>query len=207
MSPFTQNYSSLAELKVGKPDSSSSVARAFMHFDTAQLNNVNVTASALYVKEAHSWSCTQNPGPVYRVLDSSWTGASMTQFPGNATADASPAGGGWADASACHNRWASWNITDIARNWAASHDANGSVSVRASNEASNLTWKKYHSANSTLANTPFITVSYTSGSPFGSTDDAVKVSGYGSGAANVFVRGLGDRSRHHWVDPGSRLCV
>ena len=40
-----------------------------MHFDTTQLNNVNVTASALYVKEAHSWSCTQNPGPVYRFED------------------------------------------------------------------------------------------------------------------------------------------
>lgn len=189
MSPFNQNYSSHSELKVGKPDSSSSVARAFMHFDTTQLKGVNVTNSALYVKEAHSWSCTQNPGPVYRVLDSSWTGASMTQFPGNATADASPAGGGWADASPCHSRWASWNILDIARVWAATHDVNGSVSLRASNEGSNLTWKKYHSANTTLANTPFITVSYTSGDPFGSTDDASPVPSYGSSAAHVRVRG------------------
>jgi hypothetical protein len=189
MSPFNQNYSTHAELKVGKPDASSSVARAFMHFDTAQLNNVNVTASALYVKEAHSWSCTQTPGPAYRVIDSSWTGASMTQFPGAATADASPAGGGWFDASACHNRWVKWDIKPIAQTWAATHDLNGSVSLRASNEASNLTWKKYHSANTTLANTPFITVSYDSGDPFGSTDDAVAVPGYGSGAANVYVRG------------------
>ncbi len=192
MSPFTQNYSSLNELKVGKPDSSSSVARAFLHFDTSQLNGVNVVSSYLFAREKHSWSPTQNPGPAYRVFDSSWTGASMIQFPGNPTDDGSPATGAWwPDGQTNPNRWAYWDITGMARSWAAAHEDNGSVSIRASNEASNLTWKKYHSANTALETTPMITVAYTAGDPFGSTDDAVAVPGYGSGAANVFVRGWG----------------
>jgi lysophospholipase L1-like esterase len=192
MSPFTQNYSSLNELKVGKPDSSSSVARAFLHFDTSQLNGVNVTSSYLFTREKHSWSPTQNPGPAYRVFDSSWTGASMIQFPGAATDDGSPASGAWwPDGKTNPNRWAYWDITGMARSWAAAHEDNGSVSIRASNEASNLTWKKYHSANTALETTPMITVAYTAGDPFGSTDDAVSVPGYGSGSANVFVRGWG----------------
>jgi hypothetical protein len=138
MSPFTQNYSSLNELKVGKPDASSSVARAFLHFDTSQLNGVNVTSSYLFTREKHSWSPTQNPGPVYRVLDSSWTGASMIEFPGNATDDGSPATGEWfADGKTSPNRWARWNVTGIASSWAAANEDNGSVSIRASNEASN----------------------------------------------------------------------
>jgi lysophospholipase L1-like esterase len=192
MSPFTQNYSTLNELKVGKPDSSSSVARAFLHFDTSQLNGVNVTSSYLFAREKHSWSPSQNPGPVYRVLDSSWTGASMVQFPGNPTDDGSPATGAWwPDGKTNPNRWAYWDITGMARSWAAAHEDNGSVSIRASNEASNLTWKKYHSANTALETTPMMTVAYTSGDPFGSTDNAVAVPGYGSGAANVYVDGWG----------------
>lgn len=183
MSPFNQNYSTQTELKVGKPDASSSVARAFMHFDTTQLGGKKINYAYLFTWEKHSWSCSQNPGPAYRVT-SPWDGSQMTSFPGASTDDGAPASGAWwPDGRACGARAAYWDIAGMAQNWANSGETNGSVSVRANNEGSNLAWKKYHSVQAGLSLAPVLLAGYTDASPIGSLDDAIGVRG------GVYVRG------------------
>lgn len=156
MSPYSTNYTGDPELKVGTFNGGGNVARAFMHFGTAEFTHSNVTMAYLYAYEKHSYNCGVNPGGAFRVLDSNWNPSSTVSMPGPAI-DGNGVGGLWSG-TACHDRVAYWDIRGMAQHWSNTGTTNGSVSLRAWNEGNSHEWKKYDSANTATA--PFIAAWY-----------------------------------------------
>ncbi|MGN6132263.1 MAG: DNRLRE domain-containing protein, partial [Nocardioidaceae bacterium] len=145
---YTSGQTASEELRVGTYDGGSHVARAFLHFDNlSNVQDKDVTKATLVLRNFYSGSCT---GAVIRAsrITSAWDGNTLTwgnQPGGGSTyaADYSPAHG---YNSTCDTADASWNVTDMVNGWLSGFPNNG-IKLKAPDETSSFTWRRYRSAN------------------------------------------------------------
>lgn len=143
MSPYNNNYSMDAELKVGTFNGGANKARSFMHFDTGALPGT-VSYAELQMREMHSYSCSAPPEAIFRV-NQGWVGSTMRTFPG-ASYDPSGTLGSWvANSGGCGSRLASWNVTGMVQHFQNTGETMGSFAAVATQETNSYQWKKYRS--------------------------------------------------------------
>lgn len=161
---YTTGQTSSPELRVGTYDGGTHVARAFMHFDTTKWNGKHVTSAKLVLRNYYSGSCTGGVIQARRIQES-WNGNTMTwaNKPSGGTgfmAEYSPAHG---YNSSCGADDAIWTITGMVQDWADGNFTNNGIMLRAENESSIYTWRRYRSANyGTQSLRPHINVTYNS---------------------------------------------
>lgn len=169
---YTSGQVSSPELRVGTYDGGGHVARAFLHFDGANSKwaGKDILSAKLVLRNYYSGSCT---GAVIRAsrIASAWDATTLTwgnQPNGNSmyTADYKPAHG---YDSSCAAGNATWDVTAMAQpwaNWAANHNtgyANNGIKLKAPDETSSFTWRRYRSANyDTQSLRPHLNVTYNS---------------------------------------------
>lgn len=161
---YTTGQTSSPELRVGTYDGGTHVARAFMHFDTTKWDDKHVTSAKLVLRNYYSGSCTGGVIQARRIQES-WNGNTMTW------ANKPPGGTGYmAEYSRAHGYNSScgaddavWTITGMVQDWADGNFTNNGIMLRAENENSIYTWRRYRSANyGTESVRPHIDVTYNS---------------------------------------------
>ena len=165
---YTSGQTSSPELRVGTYDSGGHKARSFLHFDTTTWNGTVLSSASLVLRNFYSGSCT-GATILARRISESWSGSTMTwsNQPAATTthqASYSPAHGYNSNCGAAN---ATWDVKSIVQDW-ANGPANGGATnngilLRASDETSIYTWRKYRSANySTSSVRPRIVATYNS---------------------------------------------
>ncbi len=134
------------ELKVGTYDGGTHVARAFLHFNTAPISGKVIQWGRLDIAERHSYNCA-NVGPTpYRVTES-WTGSTLTTWPGKPI-DV-PAGGSLnAVSGSCPNRLFSADMNGASANWASGAWTNLGIALVAPSESNSNYYKRFASFDS-----------------------------------------------------------
>ena len=161
---YTSSQHASQELKAGTYDGGAHKARSFLRFDNgnAKWAGVNVLNAKLKLRNFYSGSCTGAAIRVNRIIEAwSVTGLTWGNQPsvGAMSADYGKAHG---YNSSCDTADATWDMTEIVRGWNGGLVNNG-VRVAAVNETSNLTWRRYRSAEvSTASVRPRLIVSYNS---------------------------------------------
>lgn len=150
-------------LKAGSYDGGGHVARSFVQFPTTKWNGKDILSAKLVLRNWYSGSCTGSDIRVTRIT-SSWTASDVTwgnqpPITGSNLASYSPAHG---YDSSCPGGDATWNITAMAQDWADGAGHYG-VRIKAYDESSVYSWRKYRSANySDSSVRPHIDVTYNS---------------------------------------------
>ncbi|MEU6987418.1 LamG-like jellyroll fold domain-containing protein [Streptomyces sp. NPDC046324] len=158
-SPYTQNFSSSTELKVGTYDGGAHKAASFLKFNglDTTLRNAFVINANLSLYNTYSYSCTARPVTVHEIT-SNWSEGSTNSYPGPAT------GGALGSKSFAHAwrqdgnspwhcgaaTWESIPLGDAGRklvnDWTHGRKANYGLAVKAATDDSR-TWKKFGSDN------------------------------------------------------------
>ncbi len=148
-SDYTSGQTASKELRAGTYDGGNHRARSFMHFDNAdkRWDGKHILSAKLVLRNFDSGSCASGAIRASRIGEA-WDGSRLTW--GNQPsvsyvkdADYSAAKGYNAN---CEAGDAVWNITGMAQDWATGV-ANHGVRLRAVDETSNATWRKYRSSN------------------------------------------------------------
>ena len=162
---YTSSQGSSPELRAGTYDGGAHKARSFMHFDNGAWDGKHVTAATLEMRNFYSGSCTGAAIRAARIIDA-WTNASVSwgTQPAVGTlmdADYSPARGYNAS---CDTGDAVWNVTGMVDEWAQGKFTNNGIRLKAVDETSIYTWRKYRSANYTANSSfkPKLNVTYNS---------------------------------------------
>jgi RHS repeat-associated protein len=162
---YTSGQVSSQELRAGTYDGGGHKARSFMHFDTTKWNGKNVLSANLVMRNFYSGSCTGGAIRASRIIDS-WNGNTLNW--GNQPAvgaekyDDYSAAKGYT--SACPGGDSTWNLEDMVQGWADGFPNHG-IRLKAVDEGSIFTWRKYRSANYSGGSSPLrphITVTYNS---------------------------------------------
>jgi len=163
---YTTGQDTSPELKVGTYDGGGHVARSFMHFNTDPAwAGKDVTKATLELQNYYSGSCT---GAAIRAsrITSGWQATTLTW--GNQPTvgaagydDYTPAHG---YNSTCDADQATWNVTDMVAGWASGKYDNHGIRLKAVDETSIYTWRRYRSADFTAhpGLDPKIVVNYNS---------------------------------------------
>jgi YD repeat-containing protein len=160
---YTTSQASSGELRAGTYDSGGHKARSFMHFDTTKWNGKHILSANLVLRNWYSGSCTGAAIRASRISEA-WTAGNVTW--GNQPAvggsyydDYTPAKG---YTSSCAGGDATWSIKDMVQDWATGGYANNGIRLKAVDEASIYTWRKYRSANYGGSVVPHIDYTYNS---------------------------------------------
>lgn len=133
------------DLRVGSYDGTA-IARSFLTFDLAELAGRPVGAAVLHVYQGWSASCRP----------SAWQAWSApAAVPATRWANQPAAVRMWATSTetrghgpACAPGWTTLDVTGMVRDWAATGASNGTMQLRAADEADPLGWKRFGSAES-----------------------------------------------------------
>ena len=164
---YTTGQVSSEELRVGTYDGGTHVARAYMHFNDgdALWNGKQIISAELNLRNYYSGSCTNGEIQARRIT-SSWNGNTMTwsNKPSGGSLKMSTFKRAYGYDSTCSADDAVWDITDMARDWADGSYANNGIMLRAADESSSYTWRRYRSADYAAhpALQPKISVTYNS---------------------------------------------
>lgn len=161
---YTSSQNGSTELKVGTYDGGGHKARSFLKFDggNSKWAGVKVLSADLKLRNYYSGSCTGSAIRVNRITES-WSVSGITwgnqPSTGSMSADYNPAKG---YTSSCAEGDATWDVTEIVQAW-ADGGANHGFRVKAVDETSIHTWRRYRSANyGTTGQRPRLIVSYNS---------------------------------------------
>ncbi|MFG2825164.1 LamG-like jellyroll fold domain-containing protein [Kitasatospora sp. NPDC048365] len=168
MSPFTANYSSDAELKVGTYDGGSHIANSYLYFPavSSALYNDYVLSAGLAMNNIWSYDCGRHDVYVKQIT-SAWNPSTINTYPGVNLAGGVVGQGSFGAGTGCSNG-SSWENIDLGddpsaagsqlvNSWAHG-GANYGLAVTASTWDSN-SWKKFSSVNSSYP--PYLYVTYT----------------------------------------------
>ncbi len=160
---YTSGQTSSPELRVGTYDGGGHVARSYMHFDTTTWNGTVIGSASLVLRNFYSGSCK---GAAIRAsrITSSWSGSTLTwaNKPGGTSTHEVTYSAAHGYNSTCGAANATWDVKGIVQDW-ANGTANNGILLRASDETSIYTWRKYRSANySTSSVHPRIVATYNS---------------------------------------------
>lgn len=150
---YTTGQVSSAELRAGTYDGGGHVARSFMHFDglaSSTWRNRHIVSAKLVMRNFYSGSCTGADIRASRITGS-WVATNVTwaNQPGGGAqkyADYNPAHG---YNTSCDSADATWDVTAMDQDWASGAYPNNGIRLKAVDETSIYTWRKYRSANYT----------------------------------------------------------
>ncbi|QKV74196.1 LamG-like jellyroll fold domain-containing protein [Amycolatopsis sp. Hca4] len=207
MSPYKNNYSSDAELKIGTFNGGDNVANSYLNFNVgAALGNNYIEAVTLDLDEIWSYSCS--PRPVYVApITSGWSVSSINQYPGlsyggvigsNSFAGGTSCGGPvWQSIDLGDNPSAAG--TQLVESWAHG-GGNLGLALYASG-SDTYAWKRFDSVNSPYP--PYLSITY---SPYGAdyrvANSYVQPTGTATGSQQVTVTNRGTGT---WTSPGTTL--
>ncbi|WP_410595427.1 LamG-like jellyroll fold domain-containing protein [Amycolatopsis sp. lyj-23] len=207
MSPYKNNYSSDAELKVGTFNGGNNVANSYLNFNVgAALGNNYIEAVTLDLDEIWSYSCS--PRPVYVApITSGWSVSSINQYPGlsyggvigsNSFAGGTSCGGPvWQSIDLGDNPSAAG--TQLVESWAHG-GGNLGLALYASG-SDTYGWKRFDSVNSPYP--PYLSITY---SPYGAdyqvANSYVQPTGTAAGSQQVTMTNRGTGT---WTSPGTTL--
>lgn len=163
---YTSGQTASKELRAGTYDGGGHKARSFLHFDTADAkwDGKKIESAKLVMRNFYSGSCGNNAIRASRIAES-WSGSNLTW--GNQPAVGAEKYDDYSVAkgynSTCAAGDATWVITDMVQDWATGWPNNG-IRLKAVDETSNNTWRKYRSTNYNdyPATEPHIDVTYNS---------------------------------------------
>lgn len=144
---YTTGQNTSQELKVGTYDGGTHVARSFLHFQNPW-NGKDILSATLELQNFYSGSCT---GAAIRAsrITAEWQANTLTW--GNQPTvgaagydDYTPAHG---YNSTCDADQATWNVTDMVAGWASGRYDDHGIRLKAVDESSNFTWRRYRSAD------------------------------------------------------------
>ncbi|OXM61365.1 LamG-like jellyroll fold domain-containing protein [Amycolatopsis vastitatis] len=207
MSPYKNNYSSDAELKVGTFNGGGNVANSYLNFNVgAALTNDYIEAVTLDLDEIWSYSCS--PRPVYVApITSGWSVSSINQYPGlsyggvigsNSFAGGTSCGGPvWQSIDLGDNPSAAG--TQLVESWAHG-GGNLGLALYASGSDS-YAWKRFDSVNSPYP--PYLSITYSwFGADYQVANSYVQPTGTAAGSQQVTMT---NRSAGTWSSPGITL--
>ncbi|WP_137816396.1 DUF6531 domain-containing protein [Gandjariella thermophila] len=206
MSPFTANYSSDSELKVGTYDGGSNIANSYLNFNVGSLTNDYIEAVTLNLDEIWSYSCQARPFYVSPIT-SGWNVYSINTYPGltyggpigvtNTAVGYSSGcpGPAWVSVDLGDNPSAAG--TRLLESW--THGGpNLGLAVTADTRDS-YAWKRFDSVNSPYP--PYLSITY---SPYGAAysfpNNYVEPTSTASGSQQVTITNLGNNA---WT-PGNQ---
>jgi hypothetical protein len=191
---YTSSQNSSTELRAGTYDGGSHVARSFLKFNAnGKWDGKHILSANMTLRNWYSGSCTGAAIRVQRLTESwSATGITWANQPGAGTgyqADYNPAKG---YNSSCAGGDASWNLHDMVQDWADGFTNNG-IRIKAVDEGSIYTWRKYRSGDYGGSVIPRLDVTYnsypnTAGTPYVIPGNA----GYTTDSTPVFKAWLYD---------------
>lgn len=146
---FTSGQGASPELRAGTYNGGTTVARSYLTFGMGPLRGKRVLSANLVMRNFYSGSCTGSDIAVRRVIggDFNWSTLTWANKPDSGPlyrALHAPARG---YNSSCAAGDATWNLRDMVQAWADEEIPNNGVMVRASDESSNFTWRRYRSVN------------------------------------------------------------
>lgn len=164
---FTTGQVSSPELRAGTYDGGDHVARSFIHFSAISSGKwlgKHILSAKLVLRNWYSTSCVDATSRVARIVES-WdaNGLTWANQPSASTERTADYNRSHGYSAGCPEADATWNITDIVQGWASGEFANNGLRLRAPNETSSNTWRRYRSANySSQPERPHIAVTYSS---------------------------------------------
>lgn len=160
---YTSSQQSSQELRAGTYDGGGHKARSFLSFNDDLWNGKHVTDAILRMRNFYSGSCTGAAIRAQRIYEP-WTVADVTwaNQPSAGSEqydDFTPAHGYNAT---CDSGTAEWNLTAMVDDWAQGRFPFYGIRLKAVDETSIFTWRKYRSANYTATSTfrPRLVVTY-----------------------------------------------
>jgi RHS repeat-associated protein len=161
---YTSSQNTSTELRAGTYDGGGHVARSFLKFNASgRWNGKHILSAGLTLRNWYSGSCT---GAAIRVqrLTEPWSATGMTwaNQPGAGTGfqdDYAPARG---YNSSCPGGDATWDLRDMVQDWAAGGFTNNGIRIKAVDETSVYTWRKYRSGDYGGSVIPRLEVTYNS---------------------------------------------
>ncbi|KQY20151.1 hypothetical protein ASD16_21285 [Cellulomonas sp. Root485] len=147
------------DLHVGTYDGGAHVGRAFIDFPVAPIAGKQILGARLELYNYYSATCAARNWQVWNTYPANGSTIWANQ-PGWAThmATSSETHG---YSGSCPGGWSNADITSFAAGWASYGETVGHVGIRAENEADNLAWKYFYSANNG-SHIPSIWVTYNS---------------------------------------------
>lgn len=144
---YTTSQVGSPELRAGTYDGGGHKARSFVDFDTTSLKGKSITDATLRLRNFESTSCAAGTIRV-NAISEHWDRETLTwaNQPGVFTgpaADFSPAYG----ATNCAAANATFDVSALVANWADGDWVSRGLRIKALDETSNTTWRKYRSAN------------------------------------------------------------
>jgi len=161
---YTSSQNTSAELRAGTYDGGGHIARSFLKFNAnGTWTGKHVLSANLVLRNWYSGSCTSSAIRVQRITET-WTASNVTwaNQPAYGTgyqADYSPAKG---YNSNCAGGDATWDLTDMAQDWATGGFTNNGIRIKAVDETSIYTWRKYRSGDYGGSVIPRLDVTYNS---------------------------------------------
>jgi len=161
---YTSSQSASDMLRAGTYDGGGHVARSFLKFGDGNDDwaGKRIVSADLVLRNWYSGSCTGAAIRVSRILDP-WSVTGI-QWPGPTTgsgqaADFAPAYG---YTSACGGADATWDLTGMVQDWADGSFTNYGIRLKAVDEQSIYTWRKYRSSEYGGSVRPKLSVTYDS---------------------------------------------
>jgi RHS repeat-associated protein len=196
-SGYTSDQSGSTDLKLGfSNDGGSWTARSFINWDTGFLAGSQVTSANVYLWNYHSWSCTAMQWEVW-LTGAVGTGTRWTSQPGwTSLHGTSTQTRGFS--AACNDGWVSAPATGLFQAGASNGWPQTTMGLKASNETSNLSWKRFHSSEA--ANDPYAVVTFNSAPQVTaqSTDPSTPCT---VGAGRPYISTLTPKLRAQLADP------
>ncbi len=162
---YTNGQVGSPELRAGTYDGGGHKARSFVDFDTANLDGKHILSATLKARNFHSGSCA-NGAIRANAINEQWNKDTLTwaNQPGVYTGNYDDYANAYGYTGCPDAGWAQWNVIDMVRNWTDGTWVNRGIRLKAVDETSNATWRKYRSANYTTTTSfrPHLEVTYNS---------------------------------------------
>ena len=152
------------ELRLGTYDAGATKARSYLKFGMANVQGTDVAGAKLKVWNTHSWSCTPAGVTAQRVTGA-WDPTTLVwaNQPATTTTGAAQVSSAKGYSAACDDGWLEMDVTGMAQYWADNPAQNHGVQLKATNEADNFGWKRFHSNDvSWLSVQPRVEVTFNS---------------------------------------------
>ena len=158
---YTSSQNTSNELRAGTYDGGGHKARSFLKFNGAGVwTGKHIQSATLTLRNWYSGSCTGAAIMVQRLTETwSATGMTWANQPGNdyLYQDDVTAAKGYN--TSCAGGDAVWNLQPMVQSW-ADGDTNYGIRIKASDESSNFTWRKYRSGDYGGSTIPKLTYTY-----------------------------------------------
>lgn len=164
-SQYTSAQTSTSELRVGTYDGGTHKARSFLRFNGGDWKNKHIINAELRMRNFQSLSCASSPIRVNRITEPwSFANLSWANQPSFTGTGSSTFGRAYGYGPDCEAGDAVWDITQIVSGWADGAIPNYGLRLKADDEDSNASWRKYRSQNFVAhsALQPRIAVTYNS---------------------------------------------